>query len=198
MAHTDKDRPHWVQNAEHGHIDHDHRTGKCIIDDDQRNRWGAWNHHWRDCKKRVRVPYTCTKDDPNRTWRDGQTCWTWLRECDCPIPEDWKREPHGCLGRLRRITCVGHTRIEIDDSIPCACDDRPERATCFPAWDVGRYYRWGGIPSEFVREVYHRPERRRVRDEVRRLAREYNAHGDLADGDVFNRQARNSARWLWW
>jgi hypothetical protein len=203
MSKTDKDTPFWVQNTWHGEIDHDHRTGECRVSDDQRDRWPAWNHHYAKCAKRVRVEFTCTKDDPHhsgRYWsrRAEQTCWTLTRDCHCPIPESWKREEHGCNGHYVRLGCIGHVRIERDDSIPCSCDNRPEPATCVPTWHVGRYYTYGGVPSEFVRSVYHRPERRRERDNLNDARRLYNSGDDLDGYDFVNRQARNSARWMYW
>jgi hypothetical protein len=207
MSKTDKTRPLWVQNAEHGHIDHDHADGVCVVSHDQRDRWPHnRRNHYRRCAKRVEVEYYCTKDEPYRGrgghyWRRGwdlQTCWTLVRNCECPIPEDWKREDHGCTSRWIRVKCTGpHTRIETDNSIPCVCDDWDEIPTCFPSWEIGRHYTWGGVPSEFVRRYYHKPERARER-ELRDLAREYNAYGDLEDGDFVNRQGRNSCRWLYW
>lgn len=199
MSKTDKDRPFWVQNLDIGRIDHDHRTGVCIIGDDKRESWSSWRNHRRVCKKNVTVEYTCTKQDPVLVyrWREGrvQTCWGYSRVCPCPIPDDWKNEDHGCTGRYRYTQCVGHTRIEHDASIPCACDDRPPRATCFPAWNFG--YCYGGVPHEFVRTYYHGPERARER-QLKNMAREYNTYGDIEDDDFFNRQARSSARWDYW
>lgn len=219
MAHTDKDRPFWVQNAEHGHIQHDHRNGKCIISDDQRDRWNAWAHHRSKCKKHVRVDFACQPKKVNGKreivferddipWRKDcsrKSCWTWT--CDCPYTEgrygytrvyddgSWR---HGISCEDRYFNeCLGHYGYIRDDSIPCSCDDT-KVATCFPAWGVGRYYAWGGVPSWYIRNVYHSPERRREREDLRSMAREYNAYGDLEDGDFVNRQGRNSARWTWW
>lgn len=190
MSKTDKDRPFWVQNLEHGQIDHNHTTGVCIISDDQRERWSAWGHHRGiKCKKRLEKTWYCTKDKPYSTWK-AQHCWTWTwTDPDAPI---------GYKGPLRWVKCTGpHKKWEWDDSIPCSCDDRPPSPTCFPSWKVGRHYYHGGVPTWFVREVYHRPERARVR-QLRQMAREYNYYGDLEDGDFVNRQGRNSARWEWW
>jgi hypothetical protein len=196
-------------------IDHDHRYGECIEEtpDDRRAMNGRWTYstqHYRHCKKRVEVTFFCTKRDPyvsrysyrwGRMGRTAQECWT--HRCRCALPR-WKRHVvwfgDNACPTWGRVQCEGHTETHRDDSIPCVCDNFPERPTCeLEPVDPTRQ-RWysGGIPSEYVRAVYHRPERRRVRDEVRRLAREYNAYGDLDDGDVFNRQARSSARWLYW
>lgn len=186
MSKTDKDRPFWVQNLEHGRIDHDHRNGVCIISDDQRDRWPAWRHHWALCAKRVKVEYTCTKAEPHHDRMGGQTCWT------------LKKVAGDTIGYLRWewVQCIGHTRTEFHDEIPCSCDDKPEPATCTPSWVYGRCWS-GGVPSDFVRRYYHRPERARERG-LQELVREYNAYGDLEDGDFVNRQARNSCRWLYW
>lgn len=188
MSNTDKDRPFWVQNLEHGQIDHDHTSGKCIISDDQRERWNSWRHHWAHCKKRVVVEYFCTKEEPNKNWRT-QTCWTYQYE----NPE----APFG-YRNLRWVGCAGHTRTETDWSIRCVCDDRPPAPTCFPSWKAGKYYTHGGVPTWFVREVYHRPQRAKTKSKLNKMAREYNENYDIEDYDIENRQGRNSARWLWW
>lgn len=193
MSRTDKDRPYWVRVLDYNLIDHDHRDGKCIISDDRRERWSMHRHHYRTCKKRVEVVEYCTKKDPHRDW-NGQTCWKYV--CDEDIPDAWKREHHGCQ-KMRRVGCIGHKKIERDNSIPCICDDFV-RPTCFRSmpYPEGRYT-YGGVPSWFVREVYHRPERARER-KLRDVMREFNAGEDIEDYDFENRQARNEARWIWW
>lgn len=212
MSRTDKDRPWWVQveDEAHGLIDHDHRTGVCIISNDRRDRFGWRNnghHHWRNCKKRVEVHYTCTKDDPYRLgysrWTQSrgffrrQTCWTTV--CNCAIPEAWRDEVHGCTSQTR-VQCIGHTRIEHDPTIPCSCDDWPPRPTCTPTTAFGSWsaYIRGGVPSDFVRKVYHRPERAKARAALDNLRRRYNAGQDLEDESYESNQARNSARWIYW
>jgi len=198
MSKTDKDSPFWVQTLDN-RIEHDHADGVCVISDDRRDRWSAWSQHRaKHCAKRVVVEFTCTKSEPYRgrgRW-NVQTCWILSRVCECPIPESWKREDHGCTGELRRLGCVGHTRIEHHPEIPCHCDDRPPTPTCTPAWNFG--YVYGGVPHWFVREVWHSPERARERETLGSIRREWNEYGDVEDGDFANYQARNSARWLWW
>lgn len=53
-------------------------------------------------------------------------------------------------------------------------------------------------PREFIHHVWTGRERVRERDGLNNLRREYNAHGELEDGDFENRQARHSAHWLYW
>lgn len=217
MSRTDKDRPWWVQNFQDGPelYDHDHSRGECIEETLEyakysagHSGWGHGRHHNRRCAKRVTVEYTCTKDDPNtHSWYNWvkrgsfsrQTCWTW--RCECPIPDEWRREHHACEN-LRRVACIGHTRTEWDNSIPCVCDDFPARPTCSRTRSEAgkggyRRYTWGGVPTEFINTYYHRPERARER-KLNDYVREYNTYGELEDGDFENRQARNSARWLYW
>lgn len=79
-------------------------------------------------------------------------------------------------------------------------DDYP---TCTRYWG-GRYtfiasLQYGeSVPGWFVKHVWREPERRRERDDLRDLAREYNTYGDLEDDDFPNYQARNSAKWYYW
>lgn len=212
MSRTEKDRPWWVQVLDTSRvIDHDHTRGECVISDDRRDRWNSFgSHHTRRCKHRVVVHFECTKAEPHVAERYGRgyrhlerpTCWTWV--CGCPVPDTWKREDkHAwgwtCENRVR-VGCIGHTRVEWDYSIPCECDDNV-RPTCFPRpadeTQLGRYTR-GGVPSDFVRDYYHRPERARVRAGLGDARRRFNAGDDLEGYDLVNRQARNSCRWLYW
>ena len=225
MSHTDKDKPLWVQNAEHGVIDHDHTRGVCIVLNDQRDRWGGWRHHFgKRCKKRVLVEFECHPEKVNgkrqlvfpedielpqyrygySTRLNTDACWVWT--CDCPfetskygtrIYEDSSWGHRLFCEHRYFVKCRGHSFTETDDSIPCSCDAKPEAATCTPAWGFGRHFFYGGIPSDFVRQHYHCPERARER-KLRDMAREYNAYGDIEDDDFENRQARNSMRWVYW
>ncbi len=58
-------------------------------------------------------------------------------------------------------------------------------------------YTFGGVPSDYVSIVYHRPQRRQERDACRAAMRDWNANGDT-EFEPEPIQARNSARWLWW
>lgn len=208
MSRTDKDRPYWVVMIQdsNGRIDHDHRHGECIEDSLEYEKWAngsqyrfGRHHH---CKKNVWVTEYCTKDEPNTkfVWdslgsRRVQTCWTWV--CTCPDGM------HTIISHCRkRVQCDGHSKRIRDNDIPCSCDDYLPAPTCaFHGPDDTRggwrRYTWGGVPTWYCREVYHRPERARERG-LRDMAREYNTYGDIEDDDFENRQARNSARWLWW
>lgn len=65
-------------------------------------------------------------------------------------------------------------------------------------WRYGRRsYRHGGVPKWFVDHVWNGPERLRERDGLRALRDEYNAYGDLEDGDFPCWQTRSYARWMW-
>jgi hypothetical protein len=78
---------------------------------------------------------------------------------------------------------------------------RPGLCNWTPVWPTYPECRWlmfgKAARSWFVDHVWHNPERVRTRDQLRNLAREYNAYGDLEDGDFPNWQARNCARWSW-
>lgn len=64
-------------------------------------------------------------------------------------------------------------------------------------WRYGRRsYRHGGVPKWYVDHVWNGPERVRERDDLRALRDEYNAHGDLEDGDFPCWQTRSFARWM--
>jgi hypothetical protein len=178
MSKTDKDRPAWVQNLEHGLIDHDHRHGVCIVGSGHEPRW---SHHYITCKKREVVEFTCTRKEPYESPYRFSPSRCWIYD----------------LGAELWSPCAGHRRVEWHEEIPCSCDDKPAAVTCTPTWVYGRCWS-GGIPSAFVRSYYHKPERARER-RLRELAREYNTYGDLEDeGDYVNRQGRGSMRWLYW
>lgn len=208
MSNTDKDRPYWVRVRDFGIIKHDHRHGECVIEsrDSRGTSWREFNgSHRRHCAKRSVVIEHCTKAEPfvshRYAWRYGydwnvQTCWTWV--CTCPIPETWRTEPHGCTSR-ERVGCVGHRRTLWDNSTPCVCDDVVRETCTFTEPDSWRYscFGGGGVPSEYVAAVYHRPERQRERRVLRDALRSFNAGEDLEDFDFVNRQGRSSARWLY-
>jgi hypothetical protein len=60
-----------------------------------------------------------------------------------------------------------------------------------------RGYKWGVAPRWFVRHVWSGPERVRERVELGRMVHEYNANGELEDGDFANYRHRHCAWWLW-
>jgi hypothetical protein len=210
VSRTDKDRPYRVRILDDPTIHHDHTLGVCRVGN-RYERWSRNRAHWRHCAKRVTVHYTCTKDDPERPrshrWYsylerlNKPVCWSSV--CACPIPDAWRAEPHACTHRVR-TQCLGHTRVERDDSIPCACDDFPPPETCYyvsPA-DSEHFsmFGGGGVPRDFVNATWHGPERRRERDSLGQIARDFNANHDyeaLDDVDFPNPQARNRARWYY-
>lgn len=55
-----------------------------------------------------------------------------------------------------------------------------------------------GPPHDYVHGLWYGPERARERDRLGQLAAEWNAHGDLEDGDFNNPQHRHRAQWAWW
>jgi hypothetical protein len=53
-------------------------------------------------------------------------------------------------------------------------------------------------PHWYVRHVWTGPERVRERAQLGEMVKEYNAGGDLADGDFANYQHHHGAHWSWW
>jgi hypothetical protein len=97
---------------------------------------------------------------------------------------------------------------------PCSLPERPVRhagrrtrsyvglCTWEPVWprrysEVKRLFGKAGSPGWFIRHVWSGPERVRQRVKLGEMAKEYNATGELDDGDFGNWQARHCARWLW-
>lgn len=190
MSRTDKDRPYWVQNAEIGRIDHDHRDGECVVQDLTEPAHFWRRHHWRHCKKYVTIEWRCTKAEPNRDCRGVRTCWTG-RYVWSDVPGDspvfvWTQ-------------CVGHSRREKDESIPCTCDDEPDAPTCTLAWSLLAYGR-GAPPKWYRRYSFYGPERQRERAELGEYRKRFNAVGWEAEDewDFANRQARSGAKYCWW
>lgn len=66
------------------------------------------------------------------------------------------------------------------------------------SWQASFWAFQPGPPHQYCVETWHGPERIRERVDLRNLAREYNAHGDLHDGDFPNWQHRQGASWHWW
>lgn len=221
MSRTDKDRPWWVKSLQDGKIiDHDHRKGVCIPETLELNKFYSGGTGYRrhpHCKKSFWVDVTCSRQMINGRKeivysRELSSKWGSFRPKTRGQDPCWSRvcdgHTHGEYDYLGRIycdekintQCLGHTTHVFDRSIPCDCDTWPTPSTCDirePDRSNRRRYTYGGVPTWFVREVYHGPERRRER-ELRDMAREYNAYGDIEDDDFFNRQGRNSARWDWW
>lgn len=215
MSRTDKDRPWWVTNFQDGPelYDHDHRNGECIEETLEYRKWANHRGHRHSCNKYLTWTEYCTKAEAyaahkkgytySRNARDHRECW--ITACD-HSSYNWKTRQHhfrgSCPDAYRR-QCVGHRAYRWDYSIPCTCDDFPLRPTCDRTSvddknGTRRWrYTWGGVPSEFVRTYYHKPERARER-KLNDYAREYNTYGELEDGDFENRQSRSSARWLYW
>lgn len=105
-----------------------------------------------------------------RSWQKGLN----LKPCD--LPESPVR--HG----------GGRTRVYIP------------RCTWEPVWPVyrhterlfGRY-----VPRWYTMHVWFEPERVRERDTLGEMVKEYNANGELADGDFPNYHHGHCARWWW-
>jgi hypothetical protein len=60
------------------------------------------------------------------------------------------------------------------------------------------YWMFNSPTREQIRVYWNGPERSRERIHLGRLAGEYNAHGDLSDGDFANFQHHHSVEWLIW
>lgn len=219
MSRTYKDRPRWVKKTDPAYrpyIDHDHRNGECIEETAEYIRLSQdsraekpWKHRPR-CKKYREEEYFCTPDNPEvayssiRWSRNGIArtmriyCWRdqWVA---------YDEESDRYVGFVLR-KCKGHTRKVYDESLPCVCDNYMNlpRPTCWVEFpdSVRKTNLWtrSSPPSSIVRERYHAPERRRSRDTLRGIAKEYNTFGDLDDitDDYFSRPARNSVKWDWY
>lgn len=188
MSDTDKDKPAWLRDLDHGRIDHDHRDGECRIETLQvaraaRYTQSRWVHaltcakyEWDVwvCEKQTREP-GCWQTEQVREWVDGIYIVVW-----------W-----------RATRCRGHRLRTFYPERSCSCDELPEAPTC----TAERVYRtYGGrqtAPRDYRRDLWFGPERARERDDLRGAAREYNAYGEVDDFDFPNPQARHQASWWW-
>lgn len=200
MSKTDKDIPWRIREFFEGEIEHDHRHGECVIetlDEAKRGFVGRHNHYAR-CKKRSRVEIACpgagyTRDDCST----AMTEWLALDIYARLELRIWDAKRYTCTTRK-----TPHWKYVYDETIYCpGCEDIEARRnpTCDYSIPYGRsrYFR-SPPPSWYINHVWTGPERVRERDKLNDLRREYNAHGELEDGDFENRQTRHSARWLWW
>jgi hypothetical protein len=216
MGKTDKDRPYWViEIQENARIRHDHSRGECI-EETPEYRGRSYRRH-KYCTKNYDLEISCHPEKVNgkrelvydppadysgrwmRPKTRGQSpCWTWV--CNGHTHDSYSPDLWYCKDKVF-THCLGHTVRMHDASRPCVCDDWLPVPTCTYELSYGmKYYRysWGGVPSWFVRQTHHKPERCKER-KLRDYVREYNAYGELEnDGDFDNRQARGSARWDWW
>lgn len=126
--------------------------------------------------------------------------WTWAT---------WYEPSH-------HIFCENYTnRLGFNHlgDMPCSLPERPVRhgggrtriyvylctwEPVYPPWRQARWLTWKRpTPRWFVKHVGHSPERVRERDQLGKMVKEFNATGDLEDGDFANHQSRHAARWLW-
>lgn len=100
-----------------------------------------------------------------------------------------------------------------DRTEPCNLPEQPMRhagvrtrsyvglCTWEPIWPSYREAGWlvwkRHTPAWFIKYTWSGPNRVRERDQLGKMAREYNATGGIEDGDFPNWQARHCARWLW-
>lgn len=63
-------------------------------------------------------------------------------------------------------------------------------------WNM-RHWALGGAPPEYVHLVWWGPERSRERNDLRAMAKEWNANHDLDEEDFPNYQHRHCATWWW-
>jgi hypothetical protein len=209
MSHTDKDRPEWViRHTENFPIRHNHERGECItstIEYARNEAAGLYKGYRHTCKKRIVHEYYCTKDNPyhisHYRWRNGgfwkpsgeNICWG-----EWEVPVGYPSSRQGT--RTKRNGCLGpHKRWTFHEEIPCTCDDWPASPTCSPEWygaESGWHYPNIALrnknKTEWAHVLHHRPERRRERDELRTMAKEYNANLDLEDWDFEDRQNHGS------
>lgn len=67
----------------------------------------------------------------------------------------------------------------------------------YPSWREARWLHLQPTPRWFIQHVWMEAERVRERDQLGKMVKQYNATGELDDGDFPNRQHRHGARWLW-
>lgn len=109
-------------------------------------------------------------------WEPSHGLWC-NRRYPCELPESPIR--HG----------GGRTRVTVP-----RCIWEP----IWPSWCEAPWLVWKAhAPSWFILHVWSGPERVRERDKLGQMVKEYNATGELDDGDFPNWQARNCAKWLW-
>jgi hypothetical protein len=125
--------------------------------------------------------------------------WTWAKWWEpvhlrCPY-DRW-------AGKLPRSACDLPSEPKLVDPRNLRKDHRDRGRHCCwePVWLSWRKARWlhqHHVPKWFVDHRWNNVERTRERDRLGRMAKEYNANGDLNDGDFPNWQPRHGARWDW-
>lgn len=126
--------------------------------------------------------------------------WTWATwyepshhlYCDSYVRRSWQKSGRYVPCNLpERPVCHGGGRTRA--YVPL-CTWEP----VYPTWREARWLTWKApTPRWFVKHVGHDPERVRERDKLGKMVKEYNATGELDDGDFPCWQARHAARWLW-
>lgn len=62
---------------------------------------------------------------------------------------------------------------------------------------IARHIYGDHVPGWYVHHTWVDPERRRARDGLRDMLKEYNANGELEDDDFPNYQHHHRASWYW-
>ncbi|GAB2576401.1 hypothetical protein [Kribbella endophytica] len=96
-------------------------------------------------------------------------------------------ENHPIQHDHRHGNCIEQT-LTFDPRATC----KPTRSDGTDRHPHGRF----GPDAEEIHQLHHVPERRRERDELRRLLGAWNAGDPLGDYDFSNHQHRHSAHWL--
>lgn len=131
--------------------------------------------------------------------------WTWAPwyepshdiYCENYISRHWQKVPKYPCNLPKRAVRHAPARIRshrYGDMGQCTWEP------VWPTWRESRWLWWGRqghAPNWFVKHVWDGPERVRTRDQLGKMVKEYNATGELEDGDFANYPARHCARWLW-
>lgn len=67
----------------------------------------------------------------------------------------------------------------------------------WPNWRSSQKYYGSRVPRWYRHHIWFEPERTQERDILGEMAKEYNALGELDDGDFPNHQHRHGAKWYW-
>lgn len=193
MSNTIKDRPEWVRRFDGSastHVVHDHTDGRCKVETIDDAVYTATrrlrDHGRRACPARQWVEKDC--GGITERVRHAPYC-----ESSIAVICGWGRA-WGCKDGVHTVLVATGEHCD-------ACADADERDhTCYVAFDnIGRTDRFYGRPRrarDFTKVCIERPNRRRLRDDLRNAVRLSNS--DYADAIDISAAYTKGADWLWW
>ena len=204
MSRTDVHIPYWVAGARYGEVDHDHRNGRCVIEEPS-TRSSYFRHRSieHDCPRKTVTIVPCPGVSVTYSYEDIRNGFAptesrtygrggCRRAYERLVAEVASINPVRNVSRAERLasriaskpetyTCsVDHTQVAYDRRVECStCTEAQlSRPTCDRSVPWSEASRYGGRGSSSWRGYEEAHRRTTTRTSLRVALREYNADGD--------------------